>query len=309
MADVGDPVPGPGEVLIRVRAAGVNFADTLILAGKYQEKPPLPFIPGFEAAGEVVGVGPGVTRLKVGARVLASLDKGAFAELAVAREADVFPLPEKMDFATAAGFPITYGTAHGALIWRAALQPKETLVVHGAAGGVGLAAVEVGKALGARVIATAGGPEKLAIAKAQGADDVIDYKAEDLRQRLKDLTDGRGADVYFDPVGGSAFEASLRAIAWSGRLVTIGYAGGEVPQVPANVLLVKNIAVIGFYWGSYRRHAPHLLIQQFDQLFAWFSEGKLHPHISHRLPLDKAGEAFQMLKDRSATGKIVLEVS
>jgi NADPH2:quinone reductase len=300
------PRPGPGQVAIEIAAAGVNFADTLIVAGKYQVKPPLPFSPGLEVAGRVGAVGPGVTRVKPGDRVLALLDWGGFAEAAVAGETDVFAIPQAMDFKTAAGFPITYGTAHGALVWRANLRPDEVLLVHGAAGGVGLAAVEIGKAMGACVIATAGGPDKLAVAKQHGADHLIDTKREDIRSAVKDLTGGRGADVVFDPVGGDVFDASLRAIAWDGRLLIIGFAGGRVPQIPANILLVKNIAAIGLYWGSYRQQQPARLQQAFAELFGWFEAGKLKPHLSHSLPLDDAAAALRLLTERRSTGKVVL---
>lgn len=309
LGDLPDPVPGPGEVLIRSAASGVNFADTLMIEGKYQEKPPFPFAPGLEVAGTVEAVGNAVTRFDPGQRVLALVPAGGFAELACAAENAVFALPDGMDFETAAGFPITYGTAHGALTWRADLQPGETLAVHGAAGGVGLAAVEVGKALGARVLASAGSPEKLAIAEAHGADGLIDYRKEDVRERLKALTDGRGVDVVFDPVGGAVFEASLRSLAWSGRLVVIGFAGGEVPQAPANLLLVKNISVLGLYWGSYRKHAPDLLLEQFAELFSWYTAGKLKPLVSEVLPLERAGEALERLKSRKATGKVVVRIA
>ena len=308
LGELPDPTPGPGEVVIRARAAGVNFADTLMIQGKYQEKPAFPFAAGLEAAGEIVAVGQGVTHLRVGQRVLAALDHGGYAELVKARASDSFAIPDAMDFVTAAGFPTTYGTAHGALVWRAGLKAGETLVVHGAAGGVGLATVEVGKAMGARVIGTAGGADKIAVAREHGADAVIDYKSEDLRARLKELTGGRGADVYFDPVGGEVFEASLRAIAWEGRIVIIGFAGGGVPQIPANILLVKNCSAVGFYWGSYRRQAPDRLAAQFADLFRWFEQGKLKPHVSHRLPLGRAAEAFELLQSRKATGKVVVEI-
>ena len=306
LADVPAPEPGTGEVLIAVAAAGVNFADSLIIAGQYQEKPPFPFAPGLEAAGRVLAVGTGVSRVKPGDRVLALTDWGAFAEQVVARESDVFALPDGMDFAEAAGFPITYGTAHGALRWHAGLRPEETLLVHGAAGGVGLAAVEAGKAIGARVIATAGGAEKLAIAQAHGADDLIDYRSEDIRERVKAMTDGRGADVVFDPVGGDVFDASLRCTAWGGRILVIGFAAGRVPQIPANILLVKNLAAVGFYWGSYRSQAPDLVAEEFAQLFAWFEAGKLKPHVSHRLDLAEGAEAMALLGQRRSTGKVVL---
>ena len=306
LEEVEQPSPGTGEILIDVAAAGVNFADTLIIAGKYQEKPPFPFAPGLEVAGRVAALGEGVEGPAPGSRVMALTDRGGYAEAALARAEDVFVLPETMDFVTAAGFPITYGTAHGALVWRAGLKPGEVLLVHGAAGGVGLAAVECGKALGAEVIATAGGAAKLAVAEAHGADHLIDYKSEDIRERVKALTGGRGADVVFDPVGGAVFEASLRCVAWGARLVVIGFAGGGVPQIPANILLVKNLAALGLYWGSYRRHAPELVAAQFAELFAWHGEGKLKPHVSHELDLARAAEAMDLLTGRRSTGKVVL---
>ncbi len=306
LGEVAPPVPGPGEVLISVAAAGVNYADLLMVAGKYQEKPPFPFSPGLEVAGTVAALGEGVTELAVGQRVLGLTDSGGYAEQAVARAGDVFVLPESMDFETAAGFPITYGTAHGAMVWRAGLEAGEVLVVHGAAGGVGLATVEAGKALGATVIATAGGPDKLTVAEAHGADHLIDSRREDIRARVKELTGGRGADVVFDPVGGDVFDASLRAVAWGGRLVVIGFAAGRVQQIPANILLIKNLSAVGFYWGSYRKHAPQLVNAQFAQLFAWFEAGKLKPHVSHRLDLARAAEALELLGSRKSTGKVVL---
>ena len=306
IADTDPPEPGPGQVRLAVHAAGINFADILMVAGQYQEKPSFPFSPGLECAGVIDAVGPGVARLKPGQRVAALTDWGAYAEMALARETDVFPIPDAMDFVAAAGFPITYGTAHGALTWRAGLKADEVLLVHGAAGGVGLAAVEVGKAMGARVIATAGGPEKLAVAEAHGADELIDYRRQDLRAEIKALTGGRGVDVVFDPVGGDVFDASLRSVAWGARLLVIGFAAGRVPQIPANILLVKNLAAVGFYWGSYRSQAPDLVEQQFAQLFAWFEEGKLKPHVSHRLDLADGAEAMALLGERRSTGKVVL---
>ncbi|WP_299616284.1 NADPH:quinone oxidoreductase family protein [Pelagibius sp.] len=300
------PEPGEGQVLLEVAAAGVNFADTLMIAGKYQERPAFPFAPGLEVAGRIAALGPGVEGLSVGQRVIGLTDWGGYAEAALARAADVFPIPDALGWAEAAGFPITYGTAHCALRWHGDLQPGEVLLVHGAAGGVGLAAVEIGKALGARVIATAGGAEKLAIAETHGADDLIDYRKEDIRERVKALTEGRGADVVFDPVGGDVFDASLRAIAWSGRLLVIGFAAGRVPQIPANILLVKNVAAMGVYWGSYRKHAPARLAGEFEELFAWFEAGRLKPHVSHKLDLSEAAEAMALLVNRRSTGKVVL---
>ena len=307
-ADAPAPEPADGEVAIDVAAAGLNYADTLMVAGSYQATPELPFAPGLEVAGTVRALGAGVAGLQVGQRVLAILDSGGFAEVALARAADVFPLPQTMDMVTAAGFPITYGTAHGALVWRAQLKRGETLLVHGAAGGAGLAAVEVGKAMGARVIATAGGPAKTAIAAEHGADQTIDYKTQDIRQTVKDLTDGQGADVVFDPVGGEVFDASMRCIAWCGRIVVIGFASGTVPQPKANHLLVKNVSVMGLYWGSYRARAPELMRRQFEDLFAWYASGWLHPLVSRTYPLEKAARALADLKNRKATGKLVLRV-
>lgn len=308
LAERPEPVPGPGEVAIEVAASGVNFADTLLVTGEYQEKPQTPFSPGLEVAGTVRTVGEGVTRVAPGERVLAVTRHGGFAEVAIAQEAATFVIPQTLNFTTAAGFPVTYGTAHGALVWRAGLKRGETLVVHGAAGGVGLATVEVGKAMGATVIATAGGPEKVALAKAHGADHGIDYRSEDLRARIKELTGGRGADVVFDPVGGSAFDASLRSTAWGGRIVVIGFASGEVPKAPANLLLVKNLSVMGFYWGSYIQHAPELFREQFVDLFRWYEAGSLHPLISQTYALEDAAEALRALKTRKTTGKIVVTV-
>jgi len=310
------PLPelGPDQVRIANHAAGVNFADTLMIAGKYQEKPPFPFSPGLEGAGVVEAIGSDVPSpesggISIGQRVLCLTDSGAFADSVIAKAEDVHPIPDSMDFITAAGFPITYGTAHGALTWQARLRSGETLLVHGAAGGVGLAAVEVGKALGARVIATARGAEKLAVARAHGADELIDTRDEDIRERVKALTDGRGADVVFDPVGGDVFDASLRCVAWGGRLIVVGFAAGRVPQIPANILLVKNVSAMGFYWGSYRSHAPELVAAQFRDLFAWFRDGLLRPHVSHALDLARAPEALALLAERRSTGKVVLTTS
>jgi len=306
--EVAAPSLGKSQVRISVHAAGVNFGEMLMVEGKYQEKPSLPFTPGFEAAGVVTEVSPGVSRVKPGDRVMAALPWGGYAEEAVAHEFAVFAIPEAMDFATAAGFPVAYGTAYGAFVWRAALKPGETVLVLGAAGGVGLGAVEVGSALGAQVIAAAGGADKCALALAHGAAHAIDYRSEDLRERVKTLTQGRGVDVVFDPVGGDAFAAALRALAWGGRYVVIGFASGSVPQIPANHVLVKNVDIMGFTWGGWSRAKPALLAPAFAQLGAWFAEGRLKPHVSHRLKLAAAAEAFRLLRERKATGKIVLEI-
>lgn len=304
------PDPGPGQVKVAIKAAGLNFADLLMIGGSYQEKPALPFSPGLEAAGEVIAVGPGVARVKPGDRVMALFDHGAFAEQALARESDVHKLPEDINDVTAAGFAIAYGTAHGALRWRADVKPGETVLIHGAGGGVGLAAVEVAKAMGGIVIATAGDADKLAIAREHGADHLIDYKTETLRTRIKEicakLNGGAGVDVVYDPVGGEVFDQSLRCTNWSGRLVIIGFASGTVPQIPANYLLVKNLSVLGLYWGSYRKHRPDLVADGFAELFAWHRDGRLRPHVSETLDLAQAAAALDLIKSRRSTGKVVL---
>lgn len=307
VANVPEPPLGNGQVLIDVHAAGINFGEMLMVLGQYQEKPPLPFTPGFEAAGIVRAVGDGVTTVKPGDRVMAALPWGGYAEVAVAAASAAFPIPQAMDFVTAAGFPIAYGTAYGAFAWRAQLKPAETALVLGAAGGVGLAAVEVAAAMGATVIAAAGDAAKCALARAHGATHAIDYRREDLRERVRALTDGRGADVVFDPVGGDAFAQALRAVAWSGRMLVIGFAAGSVPQIPANHVLVKNIDIMGFHWGTYRTRRPELLTPAFARLCGWYAEGRLRPVVSHRLPLAAAPEAYRLLRERRATGKIVLE--
>jgi len=303
---VPDPVPGPGEARVLVHAAGINFADGLMIEGRYQEKPSLPFVPGMEAAGVVEACGAGVTRVRPGDRVMALVDNGAFAETLVATEDRLFPIPDAMDFVTAASFPVVYGTSHLGLDRRAGLKPGETLLVHGAAGGVGLTAVEIGKAMGATVIATAGSPEKLAVARAHGADHGIDYVRENIRDRVRALTQGRGADVIYDPVGGDVFDASLRCIAWEGRLVVIGFASGRIPEAPANLLLVKNCAVIGLFWGNYRQRDPETIRASFATLFGWYGRGLLKPHVSATRNLAEAAEAIGLLQRRVSTGKVVL---
>ncbi len=302
------PRAGRGEVRIAVEACGVNFADTLLIAGTYQCKPAFPFSPGLEVAGVAAECGAGVTTCAPGDRVIAVLDFGGYAGQVAAPAADVFRVPDAMDFAHAAGFAVVYGSAYAGLRWRAALAPGETLLVLGAGGGVGLAAVEVGKAMGARVIAAAGGPDKLALAGGRGADHLVDYRAEDLRARVKEITGGRGADVIFDPVGGDAFDTALRCVAWEGRIVVVGFASGRIPRAPANLLLVKNCAVMGVYTGAYRRREPARYRAALDELFAWWGEGRLRPHVSRRFPLERAAEALRVLMDRAATGKVVLTV-
>jgi NADPH2:quinone reductase len=308
LAEVPTPEPGPGEVRVRVRSAGLNFADSLIIKGQYQDKPPLPFVPGMEIAGRIEACGPGVAGFAPGDRIMAALDYGGFAEAAVCSVEDVVRLPDSIDDVTAAGFAIAYGTAYGALCWAGRLQPGETLVVHGAAGGVGLATVECGRALGARVIATARGENHLRVAREHGAAATIDTASEDVRARLKTLTDGRGADVIFDPIGGDIFQASLRSIAWEGRLLVIGFASGQIPQIPANLLLVKNASAVGFYWGSYRRHDPARVRAAFAELLRWHGEGRIEPLVSEVRPLAQAPEALERLLSRQSSGKIVLTI-
>ena len=303
-----DPgAPGPGEVRIRISAAGLNYADLLVTTGKYQVKHDPPFIPGFEAAGMIEALGPQVTAFKQGDRVMAISEAGAFAEAAILPVDRIYPSPTGLDAAEAAGFPIAYGTSYLALVEQAKLQAGETLLVHGAAGGVGLTAVEIGKALGAQVIATAGGPEKCAIAQAHGADHVIDYKAEDIRDRVKQLVGG--VDVVYDPVGGATFEASLRVVNWNARILIIGFAGGPAPQIPANILLVKNVAAMGFYFGSWRQRRPDLVARAFASLDAMVQAGQLKPLISHRFPLAEFRRALELIQGRRSTGKVVLTTS
>ncbi|MFO1155162.1 MAG: NADPH:quinone oxidoreductase family protein [Rhodospirillales bacterium] len=309
LEDVPAPPVAAGQVGIAVHAAGLNFADTLIISGKYQTKPPLPFSPGFEVAGRIAAVGDGAGDLAVGQRVMAVVDHGGFAEQVTATIERVFPLADNVDDVTAAAMPIAYGTSHLALTYRAKLSPGETLLVHGAAGGVGMTAVEIGKRLGATVIATATGEAKLAIAAAAGADHLIDSRAEDLRDQVKALTQGRGADVVYDPVGGKLFEESLRATALGGRILVVGFASGTVPQIPANILLVKNITVLGFYWGQYETLAPEHMRASLQELLAWLAKGEIRPHVSHTFPLEQAIEALTALKTRRSTGKVVLTMA
>jgi NADPH2:quinone reductase len=310
LVDLPDPPsPKAGEIKVKVAGAGLNFADTLMIAGQYQQKPELPFTPGLEIGGTVLEVGPGETRIKVGDPVMAAVDHGGFAEQAIVRAADAVPIPAGMDPVVAGGFVIAYGTSYGALVWKARLQAGELLLVHGAAGGVGLTAVEIGKALGAKVIATAGGPDKCAVAREHGADWTLDYKTENLRDRVKAIAAelGReGVDVVYDPVGGEIFEASLRCVAWGARLLVVGFAAGQVQKIPANILLVKNIDAQGFYWGSYRRHRPGLIMDCFAGLGRFHAAGLLKPHISHRFDLADFAQAFDILGARKSTGKVVL---
>lgn len=302
------PVPtlGKGDVRIAVHAAGVNFPDTLIIEGKYQFKPEPPFSPGGEVAGVVAEVGEQVKHLKPGDHVAALVLHGGYAEQVVVPAAMVLPVPASIPLDVAASFSMTYGTSYHALKQRAALQAGETLLVLGAAGGVGLAAVQIGKAMGARVIAAAGSDDKLALCREHGADDTINYATEDLKARAKDLTGGQGADVIYDPVGGDFFRPALSAIAWKGRYLVVGFAAGEIPQVGINRLLLKGAALVGVFWGVFAQREGDANRQNFMELFELMQQGKITPHISARYPLKDAPEALNAMLQRKITGKAVL---
>lgn len=306
LEELPTPVPGPGEVRLRVAACGVNFPDVLIVQGKYQFRPEPPFAPGGEVSGMVDAVGPGVEGFKVGDPVIATTLWGGFAEELVTTADRLMHRPATMDEVTAGGFALTYGTSYHALVQRAAIRPGETLLVLGAAGGVGVAAVQLGKALGARVIAAAGSAEKLAFAREQGADEVVNYAEDGYRDRLKELTGGRGVDVAYDPVGGALFEPTLRSMAWGGRHLVVGFASGEIPKVPANLTLLKGCSVVGVFWGQFRRNEPDVDAENFRRLFALHAEGRLRPVISATYPLERAREALAALTARSVKGKVVL---
>lgn len=305
LEEVAEPQPGAGEVVINVEGCGVNFADTLIIQGKYQVKPDFPFTPGMEVAGTIAAVGEGVTQHAVGDSVIGMVGVGGFAEQVLCAEKNVMARPAAIPGVVAAALPIAYGTAHIGLEHRGQLKAGESLLVHGASGGVGLAAVEIGKAMGATVIATASSDEKLAIAREHGADHVIDYSKGEFREEVKALTGG-GADVIFDPVGGDIFDQSLRCIAWEGRLVVVGFAAGRIPQAPANILLVKNISVVGVHWSNYRDRAPDLLAASFAKLFGWVESGDLKPLVTMTYALDEVPQALEDLAGRKARGKIVV---
>ena len=308
LEDVASPTPKKNEILLDVHAASVNFPDTLIIEGKYQFQPPLPFSPGGEAAGVVAVAGESAGSFKVGDRVMALTGWGAFAEQVAVPFYNVLPIPEGMDFVTASAFGMTYGTSMHALRQRGQLQPGETLLVLGASGGVGLAAVEIGKAMGARVIAAASSAEKLQTAKAAGADELIDYSQNSLKDEIKRLTGGKGVDVIYDPVGGDLFDQAVRGLAWNGRLLVVGFASGRIPELPANLVLLKGAAVLGVFWGSFAQRQPADNAANFQQLFAWFAEGKLKPLVSKTYPLAEAGVAIGELAGRKAVGKLVVTV-
>jgi len=301
-----DLVPAAGEIVIDIMAAGVNFPDVLIIQNKYQFKPELPFTPGNELAGTVHAVGAGVTQYKVGDKVFAFVPQGAFAQQVKVTADAVLPMAAGMDFDTAAAITLTYGTSHHAVVDRAQLRAGETMLVLGAAGGVGLAAIEIGKALGARVIAAASTAEKLAVCKEHGADVLINYTTEDLRDAIKAATNGKGPDVVYDPVGGSYTEPAFRSIAWRGRYLVIGFANGEIPKLPLNLPLLKGASLVGVFWGDYARREPAHNLAAMQELMRWLAEGKIKPHISARYALADTPQALIDMASRKVTGKIVI---
>ena len=307
LEEAPEPRPGPGEVLIDVEATALNFPDNLILEGKYQERPPLPFTPGLELCGRVIGVGDGV-HTSVGQRVIADcLDQGGgLAERVVVPEQRTFPIPDTLAAVDAAALYVTYHTGYVGLHRRAALRPGEVLLVHAGAGGVGSAAIQLGRAAGARVIATAGGPEKVSICRELGADVAIDYRSQDFVEAVKDATSGRGADVIYDPVGGEVFDRSRRCIAWEGRLLVIGFAGGRIPEVPANHVLLKNYAVVGVHWGVYRRVEPALIGETHAALLDLYAQGAIRPLVREQIPLADVPAALMRLANRETVGKVVV---
>jgi NADPH2:quinone reductase len=304
--DLPDLVPGPGEVLVEVHAAGVNFPDGLMVAGTYQTKPALPFSPGSEVAGLVRAVGHGVDGLAPGTRVTAFCGTGGYAEQVVVAATRVHPIPDGMPMEHAAAFPVVYGTSFHGLVDRAALLAGETLLVLGASGGVGLTAVQIGAALGARVIAAASSAEKLALAAEHGATDLIDYGSEDLRARVKEITGGAGVDVVYDPVGGPSAEAAVRSLAWGGRYLTVGYASGDIPRVGMNRLLLQEGSLLGVLWGAWAVRNPQSNAANMARLFDLYTDGRLRPHVSCSHPLSEAATALGVVMNREALGKLVL---
>jgi NADPH2:quinone reductase len=304
--DIPPPVAGVGEAVVAVRAAALNFFDTLLIAGKYQLKPPFPFSPASEFAGVVDSVGSGVTALAPGDRVVGSMGSGAARERVAVKVERLVQLPDRLDFDRAAGLTVTYGTTVHALKDRAQLKPGETLAVLGAAGGTGLAAIELGKLMGARVIACASSADKLAFARRHGADETVNYREEDLKEALRRVTDGRGVDVIYDPVGGAYAEAAIRSIAWAGRFLVIGFAAGEIPKLPLNLVLLKGCDVRGVFWGQFTERYPEKHRANMAKLLQWCADGKLSAHVHAVYPLEKTADALKALADRKAMGKILL---
>ena len=300
-----DPVPEAGEVLIEIRAAGVNFPDGLMVRGEYQVKPPFPFTPGSEVAGIVRGLGEGVTRFSEGDRVVAMCGVGGFGEMVAVSADRVLTIPDSMDFETASGFMLVYGTSLHAVADKGRLRAGETLLVLGAAGGVGLAAVGIGAAMGARVIAAASSDEKLALARTHGAEIGINYTTHDLKAELKRLVPG-GVDVAYDPVGGALTEAAVRGLAWGGRLLVVGFAAGDIPKLPLNLLLLREAEAIGVFWGAFTQRDPAHHARNIARLMAWVADGTLKPHVSATFPLARASDALAQVMQRRAQGKVVL---
>ncbi|WP_151636301.1 NADPH:quinone oxidoreductase family protein [Noviherbaspirillum aerium] len=305
--ELPDVVPAAGQVAIRVEAAGVNFPDVLIIQNKYQFKPELPFSPGSELAGVITAIGDGVTNVKVGDKVLAFVSQGAFAQQIAVPAQLVMPMPPGLDFDTAAAVTLTYGTSHHAVVDRAQLKAGETMLVLGAAGGVGLAAIEIGKALGARVIAAASTDEKLAVCKDHGADATINYTTQDLREAIKAATDGKGPDVIYDPVGGVYAEPAFRSIGWRGRYLVVGFANGEIPKLPLNLALLKGASLVGVFWGEFARREPKANLAAMRELMEWMAQGKIRPHISGRYALADTPQALNDMAARKVTGKVVIQ--
>lgn len=307
IAEIPTPEPGTGEVLVRVRAAALNFFDTLIIENRYQAKPDLPFSPAAEFAGEIAALGEGVTGWSVGERVSGYMGWGAAREYVVAHADRLVRVPDTLTDEQAAGIAVTYGTTIHALIDRAEIKPGETLVVLGAAGGTGIAAVEIGKALGATVIACASSPDKLALASERGADHLIDYTAENLRERLKAITGGKGVDVLYDPVGGDLAEPALRSMGWGGRYLVVGFAAGEIPKIPLNLLLLKGCDMRGVFWGAFCKREPARQAQQMGQLLEWAASGVISAHVDASFPLEETAKALRLIADRKARGKIIVK--
>lgn len=297
---------GKGQVVVRVKAAGVNFPDTLIIQGKYQFKPEPPFSPGGEVAGVVKETGEGVTGVKAGDRVIAFSTWGGFAEEFAVEAERIVPMPEGMDFVPASAFILTYGTSYHALKDRAQMRPGETLLVLGASGGVGLAAIQLGKSMGARVIAAASSDAKLQVCKENGADEVINYASEDLRARIKAITQGRGVDVIYDPVGGSYSEPALRDMAWNGRYLVVGFAAGDIPKIPLNLALLKGCSIVGVFWGAFTRNEPERNRRNNEELMQLYLQGKVRPHIHATYPMERAADALNEVLTKRVSGKVVL---
>ncbi|MDA5557055.1 NADPH:quinone oxidoreductase family protein [Shimia sp. MMG029] len=306
LVDIPTPTPGTGQIRVKIHACALNFGDLLMIKGTYQDTPPPPFTLGMEVAGIVDAVGPDTTGPEIGTRVLVFGGSGGLADYGIYEAASAVPIPKNMQFEEAAAFPVAYGTSHVALDYRARLQPGENLLVLGAAGGVGLTAVELGKLMGANVIACARGADKLRVAQSCGADHLIDATSADIRAEVKALG---GADVVYDPVGGEQFKAAFRACRPEARLLPIGFASGDIPQIPANHLLVKNLTVMGLYWGGYLRFKPEVITNSMSTLFGWYDAGKLTPHVSHTLPLEEAAQAYELLRSRKSTGKVVVSIN